>query len=198
MVSTFLLKIHFFTDFLIPVAPMPYTQIGPNGWPQFRQQTSDAEQVITSEGYTRATQLFPDSNSLENLNRPPSNLPSNSSEQASYIQFQSFGRSSPSEASQDSHSLTITPVATSPINKPPASAGYISVDEANKINQERSSELSDINPRAYSRVANIPSSSQSNSSMISNSSSPAALNAKDLTHPTADLRPNGSSKHTYV
>ena len=199
MVSTFLLKIHFFTDFLIPVAPMPYTQIGPNGWPQFRQQTSDAEQVITSEGYTRATQLFPDSNSLENLNRPPSNLPSNSSEQASYIQFQSFGRSSPSEASQDSHSLTITPVATSPINKPPASAGYISVDEANKINQERSSELCDINPmRAYSRIA-IPSSStlQSNSSMIS-SSSPAALSAKDLSHPTADIRPNGSSKHTYV
>ena len=163
---------------------MPYTQIGPNGWPITRP--SD-EQVIPSEGYTCATQLFPSNSSLENL-RPPSNLPSTSTvEQQAYLPFQSFGRSSPSDASQAS-SLTITPAATSPVNKP--STGYISVDEANKITL--GSEFS-CDPRAYSRVA-IPY--QSNSSMIS--SSPAALNAKDLSHPAADLKPNGSSKHTYV
>ena len=37
---------------------MPYTQIGPNGWPQFRQQTSDAEWYLTS-GLPREEELYP-------------------------------------------------------------------------------------------------------------------------------------------
>ena len=106
---------------------MPYTQIGPNGWPQTASREADQ---LTSEGYTRATQLFnePIDSNLENL-RPP--LP----ERASYVAFQSFGRATPpSDASQGS-SLTATPIAATPIitSAAPVSSGYISVDEANKF-----------------------------------------------------------------
>ena len=191
---------------------MPYTQIGPNGWPQTRRLNEDQ---LTSEGYTRATQLFPDSidnSSLENL-RPP-NLPDRPERPAAYVAFQSFGRASPPSDASQSSSLTVTPVAASPTMAPPTlpvappSSGYISVDEANKF-RAQSDFVSD--PRAYSRVAmapqpqrpqnqpqrpqNRPQNFQSNSSMIS--SDVAALSAKDLNSPTVASN-GGQSRHTFV